>query len=70
MERLTGCMQGAKKLFSCIFQFRAMQPSCRNRTKSPLSPPLVQCFFWPSCSRVISCVTANNIAIEEGETVF
>ena len=31
--------------FPCIFQFRAMQPSCRDGTKSPPSQLLVQCCF-------------------------
>jgi len=53
--------------FQCNFQCRAIQPSCREGTNSPPSPPLVQCCFDLTAQTCISCVTANNIAIGEGE---
>ena len=36
-------------------------------TNLPPSPPLVQCCFSSAAQACISCVTANNIAIGEGE---
>ena len=51
----------------CNFQCRAMQPSCPEGTNSPPSPPLVQCCFGLTAQACISCVTANNIAMGEGE---
>ena len=53
--------------FQYNFQFRAMVPSCPKETNSPPSPPLVQCCFGLAAQACISCVTANNIAIGEGE---
>ena len=44
-----------------------MQASCPEGIKSPSSPPLVQCCFGLTAQACISGVTANNIAVGEGE---
>ena len=56
--------------FQCNFQFLTMQPSCPKGTNSPPSPPPIQCCFGLTAQVRISCVTADNIAIGEGKTVF
>ena len=56
--------------FQYNFQFRTMVPLCPKETNLPPSPPLVQCCFGLAAQACISCVTTNNIAIGEGETVF
>ena len=59
-----------RKPFPCDFQFAPRKLSCRNGTKSPPSPPLVQCCFGLTVHMCISCVTANNIAVGEREMVL
>ena len=64
MERPTGCIQGAKKAVSVYISVSRHATILSEQNKvAPLPTPCAM-LFWPSSSRVISCVTANNFAIE------